>query len=314
MAISVSKLNKKFLGDWVVNPYVGCQHGCRHCYVPVMPGNKFKNGGRSQRQWGEYLIPKPNFLEDLARDLGSFPRPGSAAGGGRILASFLTDPYTPAEAELKLTRRALEMILGAGCAVRVQTRSALAERDFDLFSSHPGQVLLGASLPYLDGALARVLEPRATAPVRRLEMLRRAKAAGVPVYIAIAPFLPWHGEAELREVVDAIRGLDPVEVFDEVLNPRGENAAMMNDALAAAGRSERVPADYRERWPRITLDHLRMAEAICKEAGLGGRFKAWPDPVAAKARTLPAADRAWLQAWIPKADQLVLVSKRKGLR
>ena len=312
MAISKSKLSKKFLGDWVMNAYIGCEHACRHCYCPTMPGNRFQNGNRSQRQWGEYLIAKPRLLEKLARDLRGFPRPGSEAGGGHILVSFLCDPYTPAEAELKLTRQALEMILEAGCSVRVQTRSVLVERDFELFTKYPGQVLLGASIPYLDAALARVLEPRASAPVRRLEMLRRAKGAGIPVYVAIAPFLPWHGESELREVVDAVRNLDPVEVFDEVLNPRGENVQMMNDALTAAGRPEKIPADYRSRWPGFTLAHLRMAETVCQEAGLGEKFMAWPDPVAARSRLLSEVDRAWLQAWLPKPEQLALPdSKRK---
>ncbi len=99
MAISKSKLSKKFLGDWVMNAYIGCEHACRHCYCPTMPGNRFQNGNRSQRQWGEYLIAKPRLLEKLARDLRGFPRPGSEAGGGHILVSFLCDPYTPAEAE-----------------------------------------------------------------------------------------------------------------------------------------------------------------------------------------------------------------------
>jgi len=52
-AINPSQLWKKRLGDWVLNPYVGCEHGCFHCYCPAMPGVKFMNHGHSQREWGK---------------------------------------------------------------------------------------------------------------------------------------------------------------------------------------------------------------------------------------------------------------------
>ena len=306
MAISDSKLNKKRLGDWVVNPYIGCEHGCKHCYCPAMPGVKFFNNGHSQQEWGRYLIPKEGFIESLKHDLRKHPRPGSTAGQGYILVSFLTDCYTPSEAKLLLTRQSLELLLAAGCKVRIQTRSALVERDFDLLVAHKDQVLLGASLPYLNDKLARVLEPEASAPTRRLEMLRRAKRAGLSVYVAIAPFMPFHGKSELNEVVNAVADLNPVEVFDEVLNPRSGNLKMMNDALEEGGRTERVFTDYIERWPRWTYDHLREAKAACDAAGIGERFIAWPDPRAAKSKTLNAAEQAWLTAWLTSEEDLVV--------
>jgi DNA repair photolyase len=66
-ALSKSQLWKKRLGDWVVNPYVGCEHGCLHCYCPAMPGVKFRNGGRAQSEWGSYLLPKEGVVEALRR-------------------------------------------------------------------------------------------------------------------------------------------------------------------------------------------------------------------------------------------------------
>lgn len=306
MAISVSKLSKKRLGDWVINPYIGCEHGCKHCYCPQMPGVKFFNGGRPQRDWGEYLIPKQNWLRNLRRDVRGHPKMGSIAGQGYILASFLTDCYTPAEATHRLTRESLRILLEAGCQVRIQTRSALVEQDFDLLKDHQDRVLLGTSLPYLDDQLARVLEPHAAPPSRRLRMLENAKAAGLAVYVAIAPFMPFHGDAELDAVVGAVRGLSPVEIFDEVLNPRGENLAMMRGALREAGRPEAIPDDYRKQWPRFTYGHLQSAHATCAEAGVDDRFIAWPDPVAAKAKALTEDERAWLSAWLPSKAEMAL--------
>ena len=95
--ISESKLWKKRLGDWVMNPYVGCEHGCKHCYCPTMPGVKFTNGGRSQEEWGSYIIPKENLISRLKTELKTFNPQKNATpwGRGNILLSFLTDCYSP---------------------------------------------------------------------------------------------------------------------------------------------------------------------------------------------------------------------------
>src|SRR5688500_1337033 len=183
-AVNESELWKKRLGDWVLNPYVGCEHGCFHCYCPAMPGVKFANHGHTQREWGEYLYPKPGLIEALREQLRNFtPEKAKRTewGNGWVLMSFLTDCYTPAEAKHKLRRECLSLCLAAEHKVRLQTRSALVERDFDLFKAHKGQVLLGTSLPHLDDELARVLEPRASSPTRRLAMLEKAASAGIPI-------------------------------------------------------------------------------------------------------------------------------------
>src|SRR5439155_15927762 len=56
--INSSELWKKRLGDWVVTPYVGCEHGCFHCYCPAMPGVKFFNHGYISVQAVESLMSR----------------------------------------------------------------------------------------------------------------------------------------------------------------------------------------------------------------------------------------------------------------
>src|SRR5664280_1699874 len=70
--INPSGLWKKRLGDWVINPYVGCEHGCFHCYCPAMPGVKFNNDGHRQQDWGKYLLPKHGIVEALREQLQNF--------------------------------------------------------------------------------------------------------------------------------------------------------------------------------------------------------------------------------------------------
>lgn len=298
-AISESQLWKKRLGDWVVNPFVGCEHGCLHCYCPSMPGVRCFNGGRSQREWGDYLLPKPGFVEALRRQLKTFT-PDKAKrtdwGNGWVLMSFLTDCYTPAEAKLKVTRECLKLLLDAGHKVRVQTRSALVERDFDLLSAHRDRVLLGTSLPYLDDDLARVLEPRAAAPTRRLAMLRNAAQAGIPVYVAIAPVMPWQGPADVALMLEKVRPLSPREIFCEVLNPKGENLSKMLDALVVAGQGGKV--DDLKRYTDTVWAANTYTIAYC---GLRyhPRFVPWPDTGRDWARHLEPDQAAWLDQFLP---------------
>ena len=274
--INPSELWKKRLGDWVINPYVGCEHGCFHCYCPAMPGVRFANHGHTQREWGTYLYPKHGIVEAVRNQLRNFT-PDKARrtgwGDGWILMSFLTDCYTPAEAKFKLTCQCLRLILEAGHKVRLQTRSVLVERDFDLLKAHRSQVLLGTSLAHLDDELARCLEPRAAAPNRRLRMLEKAASLDIPVYVALAPFMPFHDHDVFEELVEAVKLLEPRQVFCEVLNPKGDNIAMMREALSASfpQYADRLAHYTSEYWAKFTLKVLEHGLKQTKQ------FIPWPD-------------------------------------
>ena len=297
--ISESKLWKKRLGDWVINPYIGCEHGCKHCYCPAMPGVKFTNGGRSQREWGKYIFPKEDIIARLKKELETFDpeRNSTKWGKGKILLSFLTDCYSPIESKLKLTREILKLVLEAGHKVRIQTRSALVERDFDILEQYPEQVILGTSLPYLDDKLARILEPGATAPTRRVKMLEKAVSKDISIYVAIAPVMPFHELDTIEEVLQAIAPLDPLEVFSEVLNPMDDNVNMMNEVLEKAGREERISEFYKSnQWVWWTYEYLYHAYLLGRK--LGCNFICWPSPHSLK-NPLSEQEKRWLLKWLP---------------
>lgn len=297
-AINESGLWKKRLGDWVLNPYVGCEHGCKHCYCGAMPGVKFFNHGHRQEDWGEYLYPKEGLVESLRRQLRTFT-PDKARrtqwGAGWILLAFLTDCYTPAESTHKLTRECLRLLLEAGHKVRLQTRSALVERDFDLISAHKGQVLLGTSLPYWDDRLARTLEPLASSPTRRLRMLRKARELGIEVYVAVAPFMPFHDRRVIVDVLDAVEPLEPREIFCEVLNPKGSNLEMMHEALQPEypEYAKHMVAYDKKQWAEFTWDILNFGLAR------NPRFIPWPDTGRMWRKYLGAEKTRILETYLP---------------
>lgn len=307
-AISESQLWKKRLGDWVLNPYVGCEHGCFHCYCPAMPGVKFFNQGHTQEEWGSYIYPKVGFVDALKRQLRNFT-PDKAKrtewGDGWVLLSFLTDCYTPLEGKEKITRECLKLLLEAGHKVRVQTRSALIERDFDILTAHRDRVLVGTSLPYLRDNLARVLEPRATGPRRRLMMLEKAADRGLQVYVAVAPFMPWDNWRRLQEtVLPILHRVQPREVFCEVLNPKGDNLAMMKGALTSHSPTYDIELGaligYDEcNWAQQTAGILRFGQANYQ------RFVPWPDTGRGWAKHLPAESVNALDQFLPPKEEAI---------
>lgn len=323
-AINPSGLWKKKLGDWAVNPYLGCEHGCFHCYVPTMPGSAMFQGpvidengvyyqkppARTQRDWGNYIFEKAGYIDALRDQLRSFTPevariqsianrrvagedlpPGSDwFDPGWILVSFLTDCYTPMEGKRRLTRDVIKLLLEAGHKVRIQTRSAMVERDFDILKEHGDRVLLGTSLPYLDDDIARVLEPHSTSPTRRLQMLSKAIQAGIPCYVAIAPAMPFNdlntNQPLYQRVFELLAGRVTTqtpddnpgslkEIFCEVLNPKGENIEMMKGALNNAWAADDGILAKKSAAAYLALnkyDEARWAEFTATVLDQGARY------------------------------------------
>ena len=64
-------------------------------------------------------------------------------------------------------------------------------------------VKVALSVTTLDPKLARVMEPRAATPRRRLEALRQLSAAGIPTSVMVAPVIPAINDAEIERILDA---------------------------------------------------------------------------------------------------------------
>lgn len=194
-----------------------------------------------------------------------------------------------------LTRQSLQLLLEAGHRVRIQTRSSLVERDFELLAAHSDQILLGTSLPYLDDALSRVLEPRASSPSRRLVTLEKARAVGIPIYVAVAPFLPFHDMATLEEVLEKVLPLEPKEVFCEVLNPKGDNLEMILKALADQHpHHPRIINNYSpESWAKFTWEVLNYGHYRSP------LFVPWPDSKHSWRKHISKAQASFLDEFLP---------------
>jgi DNA repair photolyase len=197
--------------DLSINPYRGCEHGCIYCfarpthsYLNLSPGLDFETR----------IVAKVNAAATLRKALSSpayKPLPlnlGSA-----------TDAYQPAERRLRITRSVIEVLSEYRHAFSLITKSSLVERDLDLIAPMAAERLAAAyvSITTLDPALARVMEPRAAAPSRRLRTIEALAKAGVPVGVSVSPVIPFLNEPELERVLQAAADAGASAAFSIVL-------------------------------------------------------------------------------------------------
>src|ERR1035441_2415166 len=236
----------KSLSAWNFNISVGCSHGCRFCYVPstsaIKQGKRLAEYGVADpdAEWGEYSLLRPwdekKFMASLKSAEKVPVKKLNADGNRAVIFCSTTDPFqvfkasTPEKTKLlnasakALVTRALEAIRDHSTLnVRILTRSPLARQFFDLFKSFGNRLVFGMSLPTLDNRLAKVYEPNAPAPSKRLETLQAAKEAGLHVFVAIAPTYPECDESDLRKTLLGIKPLEPVTIFHEPINMRADN-------------------------------------------------------------------------------------------
>ena len=180
-----------------INPYRGCEHGCVYCfarpthaYLDLSPGLDFETR----------LYAKTNSVERLRVELS---RPKYQCSP--IALGINTDAYQPIERRYKITRGLLELLAECRHPVSLITKSALIERDLDLLVPMAQRNLVSVhfSITTLDNQLASKMEPRATAPHRKLKAMRALANAGVPVGVMVAPVIPALTDPELETILEA---------------------------------------------------------------------------------------------------------------
>lgn len=193
--------------DLSINPYRGCEHGCVYCfarpthsYLDLSPGLDFETRIVAKMNAAERLraaLSTPSY-EPLPLNIGS-----------------ATDAYQPTERRLRITRGVIEVLAEFRHPFSIITKSAGIERDIDLLALLARDRLCAAyvSIPTLDGALARIMEPRAAAPERRLRTIERLARAGVPVGVSVSPLIPFINEPELERVLERAHGAGASSAF-----------------------------------------------------------------------------------------------------
>jgi DNA repair photolyase len=276
--------------DWTANPYRGCAMGCRYCYAAYT--HEFV-GLEATADFHTTVLAKVGGEAETLRALRR-----AAQRGELVALGTATDPYQPGEAELRVTRRLLELAAGVrGLRLALTTKGALVLRDLDLLARlHArGRLSVAVSLVSLRADLLRRLEPWAPAPTARLEVLRRLAAAGFDAALSLAPVLPGltDSEADLDALLGAARAAGVSRVFWRLLFLRSPTREALLDFLRrefanlapAYERAYGRAAHLRGRYPdalRRHIERLATRHGVSLGAGRG-----------ALAQVLPQQQRLW---------------------
>jgi DNA repair photolyase len=197
--------------DLSINPYRGCEHGCIYCfarpthsYLGLSPGLDFETR----------IIAKVNAAERLREAFAARSyRPGP------INIGSATDAYQPVERKLGITRAVLEVMAECGHPFSLVTKSSGVERDLDIVApmGRRGLAAVYVSVTSLEPALARILEPRAAAPHRRIRTIEALARAGVPVGVSVSPIIPFINEPEIERILEAAAAAGASTAFGIVL-------------------------------------------------------------------------------------------------
>jgi DNA repair photolyase len=173
-------------------PYRGCSHAC--CYCDGRAEKYYVEG-----DFGRDIAARTNLPELVTADVKS----GRMAKewGAVCIGSGVTDVYQPLEEKLRLTRRTLEALVPAQVPVVILTKNILILRDFDVLLRFP-KALIILTITSVDPKIAKILEPGASAPEERLEVVRRAKASGFMSGIMAMPLCP--GISDTAEQTNAL--------------------------------------------------------------------------------------------------------------
>ncbi len=180
-----------------LNPYRGCEHGCIYCYARPTHEYFGLSAGLDFETKIMVKLDAPELLEEQLRKKSWVPQVVAFSGN--------TDCYQPAEKELRITRRCLEVFLKFRNPVGVITKNALILRDLDILKEMAKYNLVMAtiSVTTLDNHLARKMEPRTAAPAKRLETLEQLVAAGIPTNVNVAPVIPGLTDHEMPAILKA---------------------------------------------------------------------------------------------------------------
>jgi DNA repair photolyase len=220
---------------WSINPYRGCQHACAYCYA--RPYHEYLGFGAGT-DFDTKVVVKLRAPELLRQAFGR-----RSWKGEPVAFAGATDAWQPLEASYRLTRGCLLVCAEHRNPVTIVTKAALVERDLDVLQRlrREAGCTVAISIPWLDEAVSRRLEPLAPSPARRLATLARLVEAGLEPAVLVAPTVPGL-DHELPRVLAAARAVGVTRAGWQLLRLPGSVGAVFEERLRQAlpDRAERI--------------------------------------------------------------------------
>lgn len=205
-------------GEYSMNPYQGCEHGCIYCYARnthaywgLSPGIDFESK----------IIVKPSAPQLLEAEFRK-----KSWKSAIIMFSGNTDCYQPAERKWEITRKMLKVVLKFRNPVAMISKNQLILRDMDLLKELASLNLVHVmiSITSLDESLRLKLEPRTATASNRLKVVEMLNKNGIPAGVMVAPVIPGLNSHEIPAIIEAAANAGACGV--------GMTMVRLNDAVA----------------------------------------------------------------------------------
>lgn len=196
-----------------LNPYTGCDHFCRYCYI-----TSYIPRGFSVRE-------KKNYFQRLRKELPrinfNFP----------IAMSNSSDPYPRIEKTQKITRKTLEIMKDFPVKLIITTKSDIIARDVDLLKEM--QVAVMFTITTLDEDIATKLEPYAPLPHQRIDAAKKLIENGVPVGVRLDPIILGINDSyeSIKSIIKDCARIRCKHVVSSTYKPRPDNWKRMSSAF-----------------------------------------------------------------------------------
>ncbi|HTS35936.1 MAG TPA: radical SAM protein [Candidatus Solibacter sp.] len=253
---------------WTINPYRGCEFGCRYCYARYT--HEFMEM-RDGMDFEQKIYVKEHAAQLLRQELRRV-KPGES-----IALGTATDPYQPAERRYEVTRGILEEFAQhRGFELGIVTKSNMIVRDLDLLRdvAKTNRLSVHITITTLDVELARILEPRAPRPDLRMEAVRALSSAGLRAGVSCCPVVPGITDAPagLEDVVRAAAEAGADYVFANPLFLKPCSAAVFLPFLEE--NFPHLAESYRQRYQnRAFLDSAYLKRISALMSGLRAKYK-----------------------------------------
>ena len=187
--------------DYVINPYVGCTHGCKYCYASFM-----KRFTGHKENWGDFIdIKRCNKPIDLKK-----------ISGKNVFLSSVTDCYNQYEKDYCITRNILEQLVDSDCNLSISTKSKLILRDIDLLKQMKNLIVC-MSINTLNEKFRSDMDNASTIK-ERMDTLKELHNNGIYTVLFMSPIFPYI--TEWKEIIDQTKDYVD-EYWFENLNLRG---------------------------------------------------------------------------------------------
>ncbi len=264
-----SAFAEKGLATHAVNVGLKCDNNCTYCSTGAMlyMHSAFKTLGVKPSELG-YAIVDKHKAERVTSDAKKLK------GSGLIELCTITDAYSPSARKYNLGRKCLKAILeNSSYEVRILTKNAEVEQDFDLIKQYQDRVRFGISITATPDKsdIMQVLEENASPIKERMRVLKKAHRMGFRTYMMLCPLLPGIADSpkQIDQYIKFAESIGAEEIFSEAVNARGRGLILTQEALEKHGfhkEAEAVKAVRRQvAWSQYTYDLIRNLQSSVKK-------------------------------------------------